>query len=59
METGKTFKFIKCMHLNEGKQNIHSDYLHVTLLRVKGQISKYVVWFITRAIFCDLKNLKK
>ena len=35
------------MHLNEGKNNIHSEYLHVTSFGVKSQISKYVVWLIT------------
>ena len=35
------------MHLDEGKKNIHNEYLHVTSLGVKGQISKHVVWVIT------------
>ena len=40
METGRTFKFIKFMRLDEGKKNIHSEYLHVTSLGVKSQVSK-------------------
>ena len=30
MATGRTFKFMEEMHLNEGKKNIHSNHLHVT-----------------------------
>ena len=35
------------MHLNESNKNIYIEYLQVTSLGIKGQISKNVVWIIT------------
>ena len=40
MTVGRTFKFLRYMHINVGNKNMHNNDLCVTSLKVKGQINE-------------------
>ena len=41
MTLGRTFKFSQYMHINVGNNNMQTNDLFVTSLRVKGQMNEY------------------
>ena len=51
MTTGRTFKFSQYMHINVGNNNMHTNDLFVTSLRVKGQINEPQQFFVQPKVF--------